>query len=69
SRSCSIRELPIIFLPSTLAILPVLGNESALLREGRQSVALAGWGSFFFLIYARGLMKITKHKENHCQSL
>ena len=26
------------------------------LREGRQSVALAGWGSFLFLIYARGLI-------------
>ncbi|OYD98124.1 hypothetical protein CDG76_04740 [Nostoc sp. 'Peltigera membranacea cyanobiont' 210A] len=25
--------------------------------EGRQSVALAGWGSFLFLIYERGLMK------------
>ncbi len=24
--------------------------------EGRQSVALAGWGSFLFLIYARGLL-------------
>ncbi|PHM10974.1 hypothetical protein CK516_05205 [Nostoc sp. 'Peltigera malacea cyanobiont' DB3992] len=24
--------------------------------EGRQSVALAGWGSFLFLIYARGLI-------------
>ena len=32
--NCSIRELPIIFLPSRLAILPVLGNETALLAKG-----------------------------------
>ncbi len=29
--------------------------------EGRQSVALTGWGSFLFLIYARGLMSTTSH--------
>ncbi|MEH2053626.1 hypothetical protein, partial [Nostoc sp.] len=37
--NCSIRELPIIFLPSTLAILPVLGNETGKIARGG-----LGWG-------------------------
>ncbi|MEH1892744.1 MAG: hypothetical protein V7K92_25960, partial [Nostoc sp.] len=41
-RSCSIRFAPIVFIPSTLVILHLLGNETALLWEkGRRGDALA----------------------------